>query len=107
MKMHLALAGAILLAGCTNTVETIDGAATQEMEFSVGPERVDCIGVGPMKCLVVNGSMFYDKIQGFEYEEGYQYRLKVARSERENPPADASRYEYQLIEITSKLQVMP
>ncbi|SEG47408.1 DUF4377 domain-containing protein [Marinobacterium lutimaris] len=105
MKMYLAFAlgCSILLAGCATSANSPDDVKV--MTFSVGPDRVDCVGVGPMKCLVVNGSMFYDNIQGFEYEAGYAYQLSVERTEREDPPADASRYQYRLLEVLSKTPV--
>ena len=76
------------------------------MEVTIGPELLDCVGVGPRKCLEVNGHLFYEGIDGFEHEEGYTYRLRIERfdaypGERE-PPQDASRYGYRLIEVISK-----
>ena len=47
------------------------------MEVIVGPELKDCVGVGPRKCMIVNGVFFYDSIDGFEFESGYKYRLKI------------------------------
>ena len=34
--------------------------------------------------------LFYGTIDGFEYEEGYEYELVVHVEQVENPPADAS-----------------
>ena len=42
------------------------------------------------------------EIQGFDYEEGFEYVLKVNQSNVENPPADGSSIEYILIEVLSK-----
>ncbi len=38
---------------------------------------LDCVGLGPRKCLEVNGRFFYEGIDGFKHEEGYTYRLKI------------------------------
>ena len=46
------------------------------MEITVGPDLVDCVGVAPQKCLVVNGSLFYDSIDSFNYSEGYTWRFE-------------------------------
>lgn len=77
-------------------------------EVTVGPELLDCVGVGPMKCLEVDGGLFYETIHGFDYEEGYTYRLKIEQYEaypgREEPPQDASKYGYRLIDVLSKTQ---
>lgn len=89
------------------TIELADGTtyiapSIQEADiliFSIEPYQKDCIGVGPMKCLIVNGEFFYDSIEGFEFEEGTEYEILVARTERENVPADASIYEYRQVEV--------
>lgn len=75
------------------------------MEVSVGPELEDCVGSAPMRCLVVDGYLFYDAIEGFEHEAGYRYRLRMERYDRwqgQAPPADASKYGYRLIEVVEK-----
>ena len=79
---------------------------TTSLVVIVGPELKDCVGVGPMKCLEVNGEIFYETIAGFDHEEGFIYRLEVERYEAwpddEEPPQDASMYRYRLIEVMSK-----
>lgn len=75
------------------------------MEVSVGPELEDCVGSAPMRCMVVDGELFYDDIEGFEHEAGYRYRLRMERYDRwqgQAPPADASKYGYRLIEVVEK-----
>ena len=65
----------------------------------------DCVGVGPQKCMLTRESLnsdwqlFYDSIDGFDYQEGTQYKLNVMVTSVENPPADGSSLEYSLIEI--------
>lgn len=54
-----------------------------------------------MKCLVVNGQTFYDPIQGFDFVPGTHYDITVARTRRDTPPADASAYQYTLLDIHS------
>ena len=50
-------------------------------------------------------SYFYNEIEGFQYEEGYVYELKVRVEEIENPPTDGSSLRYILVEVISKEQV--
>lgn len=45
------------------------------------------------------------RIEGFEYMEGYEYRIKVLITNVINPPADAHIESYQLIEILSKTKI--
>ena len=81
--------------------ESATGAGVKMMEVTVGPDLLDCVGVGPRKCLVVDGKLFYDSIDVFKHEEGCTYRLKIERYDafpgEEEPPQDASRYGYRLI----------
>ena len=90
------------------TEPPITGRQTALMEVTVDPELVDCVGVGPRKCLVVDGRYFYDAIEGFDHEPGYRYRLRMERYDAwpgmAEPPQDASRYSYRLIEIIDKVQ---
>ncbi|ABX12911.1 DUF4377 domain-containing protein [Nitrosopumilus maritimus] len=73
--------------------------------FHVDSSLVDCVGVGPMKCMQIredpnsNWQNFYDSIQGFDYAEGKSYKISVKVTDVESPPADASSKKYELIEI--------
>ncbi|WP_194777357.1 DUF4377 domain-containing protein [Pararhodonellum marinum] len=78
----------------------------------VNSYKVDCQGVGPMSCLQTQESdeiefgdwkNFYSNIEGFDYQPGYLYRLKVNVTQREAPiPADACSLIYSLVEIIEK-----
>lgn len=84
---------------------------TELMEVTVAPELEDCVGIAPMKCMVVDGELFYDHIDGFDHEPGYEYRLKIERYDAwpgmEEPPQDAGRYGYRLIEVIEKVKTAP
>ncbi|MGB2249192.1 MAG: DUF4377 domain-containing protein [Alcanivorax sediminis] len=94
----------ILLGGCGES-------STEGRLLEVAPYRTACIGVGPMECLQVrregeeNYSLFYSKIEGFEFESGYQYVLRVKVTPVENAPADASSERYSLLEVVEKSPV--
>ena len=91
-------------AGAENIVE--GKCKSTEETFSIQSELKDCVGVGPQKCMVVNGNYFYDSIEGFEYEEGYNYEIKVNKELVEGQtPQDTSKYNYILIEVISKTPV--
>ena len=91
---------AMFAAACASSNDTIT------LEVTVGPELEDCVGIAPMKCLVVDGELFYETIEGFDFEKGFTYRLKIERfnacPDEEEPPQDASIYGYRLIEVMSK-----
>ena len=91
--------------------ETETAASGEEMTMYVGPELVDCEGAGPQSCMLVKMNpeddymFFYDQIEGFTFEPGFEYELLVLVEQVENPPADASSLKYTLIEEVDKLPV--
>ncbi|MDE2786343.1 MAG: DUF4377 domain-containing protein [Chloroflexota bacterium] len=72
----------------------------------MAPARQECYGPFRRMCLIVDGGFFYDEIDGFEHEPGYEYRLRIERYDafpgQKEPPQDAGRYGYRLIEVISK-----
>jgi heat shock protein HslJ len=82
-----------------------------EKTLYVGPEKVPCEGEGPMECYQVKETpdgewqLFYNEIEGFEWELGYIYELRVNVYQVENPPAGGSSLRYELIEVVSKTPV--
>ena len=74
----------------------------------IGPYRTTCIGAFEQECYLEYNKererweFFYDGIQGFDFEPGYIYRLKVRLEERPEGIQDVGKYEYHLIEVLSK-----
>lgn len=93
----------LLAAGCGITSPDPD-----VITMEVGPNRVPCVGEGQRECLLVRDpgdaewGYFYGEIEGFTFEPGYQYVLRVARREIASPPADGSSVEYMLVRVVSK-----
>ncbi len=94
-----------------SNVAAIAAPAMQEPEVKtlyIGPKLEDCTGAGPQKCMMVKENpdgdyqYFYQPIQGFDYEAGYEYEIVVKVEKVENPPADASSLKYTLVKIVSK-----
>ncbi|MGY3942800.1 DUF4377 domain-containing protein [Aeromonas tecta] len=100
MKAPLLLCSALLLSACQST------PATETLYIK--SQLADCIGVAPMKCMQVRGqpgeswSFFYQQIEGFNFEPGYNYELEVSKEQLTDVPADASSVRYQLIKVVSK-----
>lgn len=92
----------------SSTEEPAPTEAPEEITLFVGPVQVDCVGVAPQKCLLVREdpaqeyTMFYDQIEGFEFEEGYTYELRVLKEPVANPPADASSIRWVLVSVDDK-----
>ena len=55
---------------------------SKTLTVNIKPNTVSCTGVVPQECMQVkfNGDkeyqLFYDKIQGFNFEKGYEYKIK-------------------------------
>lgn len=83
----------------------------EALAFYVASYTEPCVGMYLQQCMLVKEhpedawSFFYDSIDGFSHEEGYTYRLRVARARIANPPADASSYLYRLLQTVEKDEV--
>ena len=96
----------VTVGGCV-----LGSPSSREARLWIAPERVDCVGVGPQKCMLVKESedadwrFFYDGIEGFTYTEGVSYVLDVEIFEVKDPPADGSSLEYRLVRIVESTPV--
>lgn len=111
MKLKLFLLIAIL----TSCGVTKNKQQANEKIILVNSSMVDCMGVGPMKCYQVKfldqkenendpWQNMYTAIDGFNYESGYIYKIKVKEEhlDRANLPQDVSSIKYTLVSILSK-----
>ena len=74
------------------------GSNTAKM-IDIAPNTVDCFGVGPMKCLVVDGELFYDKIAGYSHVNGQAVDICVEVANQDSPhPADTGSQSYRRID---------
>lgn len=63
----------------------------------------------PVECMLVKSDdnpdewnkLGMNEIEGFTYQKGHEYELRVLRTILGNPPADASAYKYSLVKILS------
>lgn len=120
-RIALAVTALALLSACSsdkanapppaNGGSVVDAGQGEVKTLFVHEERVDCEGEGPRKCLQVRESendewtYFYSNIEGFDYEEGTRYELRVRVEEVPDPPADGSSLRYVLVEIVSQEKV--
>lgn len=108
MKFLLILLNLTLLAASSCAKEE----KIQTEIWWINSAKVDCVGVGPMTCYQIQKTdqresekweLFYDDIEGFEYQPGYLYQVKVKIVKKPKPtPADASGLSFKLIEILQK-----
>lgn len=113
MKILLTLFSIVLMAQACEKQTDRESAGRTETWW-INSAKVDCVGVGPMSCMQIqksdqieegNWTLFYDQIEGFEYEPGFIYELEVEVSKKSAPvPADASSLSYKLVQVVSKTQ---
>jgi hypothetical protein len=114
MRLHRLLlpTAAALLAACNPLQAPVDesfmGEGQERQTLYVASYTRTCHGMYEMQCMLVRESRdgewlnWYDHIQGFTYEPGYEYVLLVGWREVPNPPADGSSREYWLIQTLEK-----
>jgi heat shock protein HslJ len=83
-------------------------SSVTEKIIYVNGRTVPCTGVAPQQCWQVKESMsndwtlYYEQIKGFDYEQGYVYKLRVREEIIPNPPADGSSREWVLVDVLEK-----
>lgn len=91
-----------------NTTQVEESENAMDKTIYVGAQWVDCMGVGPMKCLQVKDTpagkwqLFYDQIEGFTFEPGFEYVLRVKQEQLQNVPADASSLKWTLVDVIGR-----
>lgn len=95
----------LMFAQCSVQTPTDSNVKT----LIVSSEQRDCdAGAGTMKCMLVKENEdndwenFYNNINGFTYEPGYEYVLQVSTQKVDNPAADTSSLRYTLVKQISK-----
>lgn len=97
-----------VLAACQPVRDTRTSNEPVEKTLYIGPELAECVGVGPMQCMMVKENpdddyqFFYGELEGFTFEPGYAYEVRVRVEPVANAPADASNLKYTLIEVVSQ-----
>lgn len=118
MKKLLIFFAAVALVSCTlnkeNTSTTDNSPKGIEKIILVNHQKVSCTGSGTLTCLQIKElldgaapekwSYLYTQIEGFDYETGYLYKLKIRETKikRKNVPADGSTTKRTLIEVIEK-----
>jgi heat shock protein HslJ len=105
----LAACGAPDSGGSVGGSTSAPGAGGAVETLFVGPQLRECEGVGPMQCMEVAPTaegpwtLFYSEIEGFSYEPGFTYELRVRKETVANPPADGSSLRHILVEQVGKV----
>ena len=102
----ITLTGILFLVGCKVPI-----SGEIEKTIYVGPEIIPCEGEAPQMCLQVKENpldeytYFYDQIEGFNFEAGYEYVIRISEETIDSPPAGGSSIRWVLLEVISKTSV--
>ncbi len=117
MKALIFVLAGFVVAACTfetpsqkSTLSSNKASVKEEVRqllFRIWPNPEDCQGGagGPRQCLMVNGELFYDTIDGYRHEAGQGRLIRVERTQICNPAIpndcrqDAGIFRYRLLEI--------
>ncbi|MEN8158208.1 MAG: DUF4377 domain-containing protein [Bacteroidota bacterium] len=111
MKQLYFILGALILTSCGG----VGKKNADTHVYWVNSLKVPCVGVAPMQCLQVQKGetpdpaaweLFYAAIEGFEFEEGYRYKLLVKETHLDSSmvPADGSSIAYTLVKLLEREQ---
>lgn len=98
-------------AGGAGPSDAPEGVVTETL--FVRDALAECQGEGSGQCLQVRNAPdeqwrhLYAPIEGFEYEAGHAYELRVEATRVANAPADAASIRYRLVEVVSKQKTEP
>lgn len=112
-ETFLSLFALFVLTGCLNDDTPEDKVETMNMAISamtyIDSPVMANYPIEGMRAKVGNDTdyqfMAFNQIEGFTFKPGYAYELRVERTTLGNPPADASRYTYKLIDELLKQPV--
>lgn len=110
MKNVLIITLAILITSCSSQ----KNITTNPYIIWVKGAKVDCTGVGSMKCMQVQKNdiiepgkwqNFYTEIEGFHFQSGSLCKLLVTEEKLDKSmvPADGSSIKYKLVEVLEKM----
>ena len=107
--MMIRLLGFLLIA----LLNTCGNNVAEKETFWVSGKKVTCTGVGEQECMLISyedepgeWENFYTSIDGFEFKPGVMQKITVQRTEKENVPANASKYNYELIEVVESKEMV-
>lgn len=99
----------MLLSLSSCSIQTAENSSIKTLIVSAETKECDH-GTMKTQCMLVKErptaewQYFYNNIEGFSYEKGFDYVLSVKTERVANPPADASSIKYTLIKQISKIK---
>ena len=106
LKSLVLIAALSSISACSSFSVNLNQQHSQT--WLVAAQKNECIGVAAQQCMLIKRKpndewqKFYDPIEGFSYQKGFEYKLRVAVTPIEQPMADGSDRRYTLLDILSK-----
>ena len=108
---------AIGMASCIDDDEPKDKVIEVTMSVSENTDIMyslfDDNKENPIECMLVKEEgvdhwrkMSFSSIEGFTYEKGHRYKLRAKKTILANPPADASAWIYELVEVLEDKEII-
>ena len=78
----------------------------------IAPQKVDCLGMDDQQCFLVrskpgeNWIMNAGSISGLNYEEGFEYKVKVVRDKSPSPANGVGAINYRVVKVLEKKQAL-
>lgn len=98
--------GIVALSGCE-----MPAAKPVEKTVYVAPYMTECFGETTQSCMLVKEdpggeyTFFYDQIEGFDYQEGYEYELRIREEIIDSSTEGGQSVKWVLIEVVNQLPV--
>jgi hypothetical protein len=101
------LASIVLSFACNDVL----GSKERVVTMDIASQRVACVGLmgHEQECLSVrehpdtDWKLFHHGIQGFQFEPGFEYTIRVAVRDIPNPPLDGPSADYHLLAVLRKV----
>ena len=108
-SIFLLLVVLLIQTSCQTKKKFDQHGINNPQKLFINHHKAVCTGEGERLCFLAKENQeqeweyFYNSIEGFEYEWGYEFELLVSKSTIDNPPADGSSLNYRLVKVISKM----
>lgn len=109
MKIRLLICLSVTFLCFANTKSPNLKIKSPFRKIFVWAKTVDCSGEGKNKCMMVKNSpeknweLFYDQIEGFKHEQGFEYQLLIEIVDLPEESKDGALIKYVLRRVISKI----
>lgn len=106
MKFWWLILSVVWLMGCAE-----EQSAMAPFDVQVAAQQVECVGITKQRCFEVRFAedepwqLLFDYIEGFEFEPGFIYTLRVEQQAEKQDDPNRSQLAWKLVKIINKVAV--